>query len=310
MSIRKLTPGAMRLAWQRRLAARRERRRRQRTLGAAQSGSEQQIHKPAFIVGSPRSGTTFLGQVLERHPDVLYLNEPKWFWSAICPQSDSYGVAGNAEKAQIELSREEATERMKRQAHAGVAYLMAEQKRTRLVEKTPDNAARIAWLDAIFPDARFIHLLRDPHDAALSLDRALAKWFPRGWKGTPQFNVWQRHCLRRADLAGVWQEAATNYQRGLIIWRELNRLAAGQAESLPALRYQVVRYESLMAEPATQLRNLLEFLQLDDCESMVSNCVATAHGHSIGQPDRDDSQIEHFVGGELLARFGYAPSPV
>lgn len=257
---------------------------------------------PVFVIGCPRSGTTFLGRVLGLHPDVKYLNEPKWLWAKVCPETDSYGIF-DASKASIELTARSATAPVCRRARRAF-WLLRGGART-LVEKTPDNGARIPWLAAIFPRSKFVHIIRDPHDTALSLKKALVKWFPDGWTGTPQYQVWERHVQRSAAVASLWKEAVDDYERALIVWREINRLASLHGSALGEDRYVLVRYEDVVMRSNSELCRIACFAGLRPSREYLDRCDELADASSVGKPCRDALRIRRFLGGDILDRFSY-----
>ena len=91
----------------------------------------------------------------------------------------------------------------------------------RMLEKTPANAVRIPLIHRLYPDCRFVHVIRDGRDTSASLmARKVAWWFaPHQWVGA--------HSTALPDL-----------------------------ERLPASRVTFVRYETLVAEPEMALRDL------------------------------------------------------
>jgi hypothetical protein len=269
----------------------------------------EEVRRPTFVIGCPRSGTTHFGRLLAAHPDILYLNEPKWLWARICPRWDSYGAIHSPRQASIELPADDATAIVKRRVRRAFHYIQTLSNASVIVEKTPDNGARIQWLNAIFPDAQFIHLLRDPHDTAVSLSKALGKWFPAGWHQSPQYRVWQRHCQRDAELAGLWASARNDYERSLIVWREINRLATTEGTALGPHRYFVLRYESLVREPRIQMAEVMSSLQLAVTDDYLGHVEGLTHAGSVCRSDRDDASLVRFVGRGLLERLAYRDKP-
>jgi Sulfotransferase family len=107
------------------------------------------VKAPIIILGAPRSGTTLLANVLGSHPDVTLAAEPRLVWR--------YGN----DRRSDELRAEHATPRVVDHIHASFAAMLRERGATRLVEKSPSNSVRPAFVDAVFPDARFVHITRN-----------------------------------------------------------------------------------------------------------------------------------------------------
>ncbi len=117
------------------------------------------LHRPIIILGAPRSGTTFLGDILGVHRDLAYLVEPRLVWRY-----------GNDAKSDM-LRREDAREEVCRHIRGSFANFVRRAGRRRLLEKTPSNSLRPAFVDAVFPDCLFIHIMRSPIDSVLSIRR-------------------------------------------------------------------------------------------------------------------------------------------
>jgi hypothetical protein len=100
----------------------------------------------------------------------------------------------------------------------------------RVGEKTPRHEQDVPRIASLFPDARFIHVHRDPRDVVASI---------RGmeWRSSDSVGALARECRR-------------TYRR-----------QAGFARQLGPERYAVVRYESLVTEPEGVLRRLCDFLE-------------------------------------------------
>lgn len=195
----------------------------------------------AFVVGCARSGTSILGEALGAHPEVAYLFEASFVWNALAPQrGDDRLVATDASaevKAAAPRALEEAT-----QGHPGSV----------LLEKNPKHVLRIPYLAAIFPGARFIHILRDGRDVVASL---MFRNRGESW-GHLKVPGW-KELLTRYPSA--------NHVRCAHQWREAVRTARQDAADLGLgpQHYLEVRYEELLAEPRTVVGRVLANLGLD-----------------------------------------------
>lgn len=127
------------------------------------------IDKPIIIIGAARSGTTLLGNTLKQHPGFCYIEEPNYIWKygKYRLKTDFFDkrCLSDSELSYIRrwfLNR-----------------LNAEDQSTRILEKTPANSLRVSYVNEVFPDALFIHLIRDGRDVAFS---AKNKWTKRSDK--------------------------------------------------------------------------------------------------------------------------------
>lgn len=236
------------------------------------------------------------------------MNEPKWLWASFCRKWDSYGAIGDPRHAAIQLTEEDIGGWAKYRLRSIFAHLLRKHQRRLLVEKTPDNSARVRWLLAIFPDARFIHIVRNPHDMAASLALELEKWFPQGWECSAQYKVWERHAQKSKKLSEQWNSCQDNYQRGLLIWSELNSLASTEAGSLANDRYISTNYEDLICNPTGEVGRLFKYLGLDvDCAYLQEICSAV-RSPSLKKEGCDQTLLEKLIDGEVLAKYDYLKS--
>jgi len=104
---------------------------------------------PIVILGAPRSGTTFLAELLGAHPDVARTREARLVWR--------FGNDRHTDELGPEAARPGVVEHIR----GHFAHLVGEQGGGRLVEKTPANTVRPRFVDAVLPDACFVHITRD-----------------------------------------------------------------------------------------------------------------------------------------------------
>jgi len=116
--------------------------------------------------------------------------------------------------------------------------------------KTPDSVRRMGTLHTLWPEARFVHLIRDGRDVALSL----MNWPSVRTKVPGTFPTWKDDPVSTAAL-----------------WWELNvRRGREAGEALDPELYCELRYESLVAHPAQECATLCEFLGLAYDEAMLN----------------------------------------
>ena len=269
---------------------------------------------PFFIVGSARSGTTWLRMMLNAHPDVAVPPESRFIvelWRG-ADEIDSDELLGRlarhkrfqAWELPIEHVRRELPPRPDYGGVMAAAYVAFARRRakTRWGDKTPRYVSHIPFLARLFPDARFVHVVRDGRDVALSY--ADVSFGPKSV----------------AHAAELWAE----------------RVRAGRAagRSLPG-RYLEARYESFVAEPEANARTLCGFVgvgydpgMLEYTERSKGEILARAarfNPHVGERPQANlrsweqsmpASHVEIFeaVAGDLLAELGYprrydAPRP-
>ena len=211
----------------------------------------------AFLVGCARSGTSILGEAIAEHPQVTYLFEVSSIWNDLVPERPDH-----------RLSRADATADVARAMYPALASAREEVERAAraasppepqagrqsaggklLLEKNPKHVIRIPFLDALFPGAKFLHIVRDARDTAASL-----MFRNRGdrW-GHLEIPGWR-------DLLARYP--AENHIRCAHQWRVSVSTARSDAEDLAPERYREVRYEDLLGDPHETMRQVLEFLEL------------------------------------------------
>ncbi len=117
------------------------------------------IKDPIFIVGAPRSGTSLLGRILEKHSSLVHVREPRIIWK--------YGNDAKSDLLTIDDARPEVIEYIRRK----FAKVAPASKGLRLLEKSPNNSLRIPFILKIFPDAKFVHIMRDGYESSLSISK-------------------------------------------------------------------------------------------------------------------------------------------
>ncbi|MDJ0788663.1 MAG: sulfotransferase [Myxococcota bacterium] len=242
------------------------------------------LERPIVIIGPPRSGTSLLMNVLGVHADVVHVNEPRLTWR--------YGNDGRSDW----LRPEHATPAVREHIRREFAARVREGGGRRLVEKTPSNALRPAFVDAVFPDCLFVNILRHPYDTILSI-RAGWEGKAAGTKGI-RVNRWRnrfreldprraphyaKELMRRtlpAPLAGVvgrpeWGPRLPGMQ-GLLVelsvlevaclqWRACVEISCQYGRALPAERYLEIPLEELTRET---MQRVLDFCALSSDEAL------------------------------------------
>ncbi|MCY4086746.1 MAG: sulfotransferase [Actinomycetia bacterium] len=240
-----------------------------------------------FVLGSPRSGTTFLARAIGSLPGFVDLGEVGPLKAAI---PDLTGCDQQLAAARIRRI-------------VGCVVRLGLAGGLRPVEQTPETSFIIPAVREAFPEASFVHIIRDGRDVVCSL-------LERGWlsAGRPGGDDVGR---RYGTEARFWVEperreefsAVSDARRAAWAWRryvEAARSGAAQAAE--------VRYEALVDAPAAVAAQLSDVLSLP--QPVVEGALATARPDSIGRHERElspgelrDVQVES---GHLLASLGYA----
>ena len=176
------------------------------------AGSGMADKPPVFIVGAPRSGTTFLRILLSRHPSLAICGETRFF-AEIYPHRRAFGDLQDPENRRRLVDRCLATARIRRLGldlrglreelleHAIsypefftciMRYYAQTKGKQRYGEKTPHHAIFTQTLSTWYPNAAILHLVRDPRDVVASLQRR--PWAPKSIVN----NAWMCWLFNRA----------------------------------------------------------------------------------------------------------------
>lgn len=258
------------------------------------------LRQPVFIVGSPRSGTSFLGSCIAELPEFSYHHEP------IATKAAARYVCDGI----WDITKATWFYRM---VYAWLMRLHFDGD-LRFAEKTPRNSFLIDFLNRAFSEARFIHIIRDGRDAALShskkpwLQAASAKSGRReqgGYFYGPYARFWVEP-ERKYEF-----EKTSDIHRCIWAWRCHTEAILAQTASLSESQYYELRYETLVTKPKEEAEGLLNFLKITnyDSRSLLQQKFALANSSSVGNWKQELSseqlqQIE-IEAGSLLKRLGY-----
>jgi hypothetical protein len=220
-----------------------------------------------FIVRCARSGTTLLRRMIDAHRQIAITHETHWIAKRF---ERRQGVTPDGLVTPELLSRLLSDEKFRRMGIGqdeleglvageepvsystfvtGIFDLYEKGQGKRLVgDKTPSYVRSIPTLHALWPEARFVHLIRDGRDVCMSA----INW-SRAYKLARRFSTWTEDPI---TTAAVW-------------WEGHVRLGREDGGSLAPKLYHEVRYEALVSEPANECEKLCSFLDLPYDDAML-----------------------------------------
>jgi hypothetical protein len=227
-----------------------------------------------FIVGCPRSGTTLIQRMVNAHYQVAITPESHWIprfyakpWAL---NSEGFvtkklirRLLTKAKFARLKLSEDELTMlagKAKQISYPELVSLIFDlygksQGKPLVGDKTPDYVRSIQTLHKLWPSARFVHVIRDGRDVALSM-MDWTKVHPK----PGDFTTWEQDSISTAA-----------------VWWELNvQLGRRAGKSLGSDLYYEIRYESLVNHPREETEALCAFLGVPDDDAMLRFHEATA----------------------------------
>jgi tetratricopeptide (TPR) repeat protein len=179
---------------------------------------------PIFIVGMIRSGTTLLDQVISSHPQVASAGEPV-FWMR---EADRVRRLGDVRLTSNQVRELAANYLAALEAVAG--------RSPRITDKMPLNYAHLGLIHQVFPNAKIIHLRRDPLDTCFSI---------------------------YTTYLGQGPTFAYNRSNIVFNYRQYLRIMAHWRQALPASTFLEVEYETLIHDRERITRELIQFCGLD-----------------------------------------------
>ncbi len=282
--------------------------------------------KQLFVVGSRRSGTTWMTWMLGQHPDVVachhlglfhHINSLKEWWQKeskygkyIMPsliEKDPGDQAGEFSKAGISISSILSVNDFYDLSRPLATRVFDDVAGTRekvevVVEQTPENLRLANLITELFPDAYFLHVIRDPRSVFNSHRAAAKSWNPVDFTASPR------------EIIREW----------------LSDVRAGQDISLMTDHYREVRYEELTDQGPEELEKIFSWLNLKSdnqlCVDIVNACKidklrktksCPPGFYRKGQKDswREAVSARHlrsieYIAGDLMKELGYKNSQV
>jgi hypothetical protein len=257
--------------------------------GARAAASKQtfreRFDRPIFIVSTPRSGSTLVYETLEKAPRLHSTgDESHWLIEGI-PNLSPSTRAWSSNR----LTAEDAAPDTAEQLAEGFYRHLTDRAgkgadgRVRMLEKTPKNALRVPFFDAMWPDAQFIYLYRDVREALYSMMEAWQSGGFRtysqlpGWRGAPWSLLlvpgWQR-------LNGLQLPEVVAHQ-----WAITTDTLLDDLEKLDPARIQVVDYATFLTTPQAEVERLAAGAGLSWDRAVGANLPLSKT--TVSTPDRD-----------------------
>lgn len=200
-----------------------------------------------FVGGAPRSGTTLVQNMLDSHPDILGGPEFMHLPDIIQLRKKMYD---SVKKRRIDLycSYEDIDKHIRTLIEAFLLPFMEKYGSYILSEKTPGNVLVFTELMDLFPESKFIHVLRDPRAIVASMLQV-------GKRAKKVREIRTQNFTHRTS-------SAINYIKSC--------LEKGfAAEQKAPARIITVTYERMVAEPVLETKRICKFLDLEWSSDMV-----------------------------------------
>lgn len=247
--------------------------------------------KNLFILGSPRSGTTVLEEILSCYPDIAEFYEPYYLWERFFyADKDDIWDSNRLNENIINKIRREFSRYAKKS------------RKTLILDKSPLHSFNIPIINIIFPQAYWIHIVRDGRDVTLSIKKewdkrkkivqeknfaALFQTTRRMLKRQPfwryklmaityelnrSFSLNPYHYLNKSRWKGGigwgprfqgWEEYIATHSSmefNAMQWVKTVEAALTGLDGVPIANRMEIRYETLLDDPEGTLTSVLNFL--------------------------------------------------
>ena len=262
------------------------------------------VEKPIFIIGAPGSGTTLLYNTLCTHRDLAYVTL-NMLRAGIHKRGRFVGERRSALFKTQNLFHRDQASNVPHEANAFwiryfgtynyltendftpeiAAYymknVMAVQslwKRPRFVNKNLQHCVRSRMLDRIFPDAKFVHIIRDGRAVAYSILNKKGGANPTMFLLSLKKILGDRYRPERSELF--------NYG---MAWAELITKAR-EASAFGPDRYYELRYEDLITRPHDEIKKVTDFCGMDWYGEFEKNIPKTSNMNAKWRQNADENQ--------------------
>lgn len=222
------------------------------------SGSGSKEKKPIFVLGMPRSGTTLTEQIIASHPDVFGAGELRDLAQVVQGSPPAIGP-----QTYPEYLKDIGPEDLNRWGSEYINRLsMISPEAKFITDKMPSNYLLMGLIPLMLPNAKIIHVKRDPIDTCLS---CFTRLFNRHQDATYDLTELGRHYVSYAKLMDHWRSI------------------------LPKDSYYEIEYENLVANINVEAKSLIAYCDLEWSESCLSfyenkRAIRTASVAQVRQP--------------------------
>lgn len=280
---------------------------------------------PLVIIGAARSGTNMLRDVLTSLPE---------FTTWACDEINYIWRHGNVRYPTDEFPPELARPSVRSYIRSAFQKISEGSPEEEVVEKTCANSLRVAFVNRVLPEARFVEIVRDGRDVVVSAE---ARWtatvdipyLAKKAKYIPMLDLpyygtrytWNRiyRLFSRRKRLAFWGPRFDGLDDALerhsleevcaLQWRRCVERSGEDLQQIDPARVYRIRYEDLVAHPEAELRRLLEFASVElnrDLKSVVEGISGRSVGQWRAKLDPATRRSVELLIGDTLKQHGYA----
>ena len=242
-----------------------------------------ELKPPIILFGNHRSGTTITQKLIGLHPDVVTWYEPRTLWR--------YADPG---RRHDEFDESDATEKVVRYIRSRFLKYQLRYGNRRIMENTPSNVLRVPYVNAIFPEAVYLYITRNPFSVISSMEykwKKTKKWtgLRRSLSDTPitQLHYYAKDFFEHMFIKrifknktwlfgprykGIEQELKKHDKLRVIArqWARGNQKARNDLANVGNGGVFTFRYEDLMEDTETILRRIYDHCGLTCSDDIIS----------------------------------------
>lgn len=306
-----------------------------------------EIDRPIYLMGLPRSGTTMLQDLICAHPELAYFtNSMHAYREAFCavedirkrlnldfagerflkdgveisPGSPNEGLLFTAEWAGVDIFSLEYTEvnladfspeklEEAREILRRVIWCFSHEdgKPRRFFNKNPGMVTSFTTTHEMYPDAKFVHIIRDPRKCANSMLKlyrlnSSQESNAKGQSDKPPFVPYPR-VPKLAEYVERW--GADDIRTTANVWNDAISFVDERKDQVN--HYYLVRYEDILENPEAEMRKIFEFCELPFIKDRDSEFWQKLSG--VGMVSHKNSYGEFSVVEEIchdnMVKYGY-----
>lgn len=246
----------------------------------------QRFQQPIFIIGCMRSGTSLLQNTLDEHPQLLKIGfELNDIWTEIgganciddCAHKTAHDLdmtaAHNMTNYFAESIKEAKSfirhvERFRNRLRFGSGGVFYDWENIIPINKSPHLMNKIGYLSAMYPQAKFVLIIRSIFGQSSSLKMHLDKYSETedivGFLPDNNSNCWSIYRGEQDKKLDPSRCYPNNFEMIPEAWIRLNKLAVSELSKLDKDRFIIISYENLVEEQYKVLKRLFDFLDLKD----------------------------------------------
>lgn len=198
-------------------------------------------YKWVFIIGCYNSGTTLLDEILRQHPKIAGLPDEGQFLTKEFITPRGVGVPRLwTEKENIFAIAPDEKKESAKNVLKDWQNRISKVKAKFILEKSPTNIARLLWLQNNFPNAHFIHIVRNGYAVALGIEKKVTAVY--------------------GNKENLLQRAASQWKRSAEIFRK---------DSVSLEKVIEISYEELTENPEKTIEEITEFLHISPLKKNI-----------------------------------------